>query len=198
MNTIHNLLAKVTIPSLALAFLTACSSDWLEVTPPAAMPIDEYFTTTEHMEEAVVAAYDPLEWPDWAAGQYNPVCIMSDIMADQIWVGGQDKTDNQFWHLMMNYEAIPTNCMSGLWSDAYSGVKRCNDALKYLDWVTDGKLTDQRRKELEAQLRVLRVFYYNWLWKFWGDIPYYEVNLEYPYTKEQSKADEVYAKATSK
>ena len=34
---------------------------------------------------------------------------MSDIMADDLWVGGDSKTDNQPWHLMMNFEAIPTN-----------------------------------------------------------------------------------------
>lgn len=169
--------------------LSSCTSDWLEVTPPASMPIDEYYTTAEHIEEAAVAAYAPMQWTDWTE-QYNPINVMSDIMADQIWVGGSDKTDNQFWHLMMNYEAIPTNCMSALWSDAYSGVKRCNDCLNYLKWTKE--LKDDRKTELEAQMRVLRVFYYNWLWKFWGNVPYYEQNLEAPYLKEQSTADQVY------
>lgn len=170
--------------------LGSCSSDWLEVTPPASMPIEEYYNTAEHVEEAAVAAYAPLQWTDWTE-QYNPINIMSDIMADQIWVGGADKTDNQFWHLMMNYEAIPTNCMSALWSDAYSGIKRCNDCITYLSWAKDMK--ESRKVELEAQMRVLRVYYYNWLWKFWGNVPYYEKNLEDPYLKEQSTADEVYA-----
>lgn len=175
-----------------LAMTTGYGDDFLNVTPPSQLPIEEYFTTAPHVEEAAVAAYDPLHWPDWAMGQYNPVNIMSDIMADQIWVGGADKTDNQFWHLMMNYEAIPTNTMSGIWVDAYSGVKRCNDVLLYLTWVKD--MPETRRKELEAQARVLRVFYYNWLWKFWGNIPYFEVNLEAPYLGQQLSADEVYAK----
>lgn len=172
---------------------TACSDSFLEVESPTQDFIDTYFTTDAHIQEAVVAAYDPLHWPDWAMGQYNPVNIMSDIMADDIWVGGADRTDNQFWHLMMNYEAQPTNTMTGLWTVAYSGIKRCNDVLTYLEWAANDPQVQQNRDKYEAQARTLRVFYYNWLWKFWGNIPYYETNLKAPYIAPQIKADEVYA-----
>ena len=174
----------------ALAFAPSCSSDFLTVENNGAMQLEEYFTTEAHLAEALVAAYDPLEWFDWAENQYNPLNIMSDIMADQIWVGGSDRTDNDYWHLMMNYEALPTKCMSGIFSDAYSGVKRCNDVLTYIGWTKD--LSDEVAKSTEAQARVLRAFYYNILWKFWGNIPYYEKNLTGDFTAPQSTADEVY------
>ena len=45
-----------------------------------------------------------------------------------------------------------------------------------------------------AQARMLRVFYYLQLWKFYGNVPCYFENLESPYIYEQSTADEVYAK----
>lgn len=170
---------------------TGCSESFLEVESKTQETIDTYFTTDEHIQEAVVAAYDPLHWPDWAMSQYNPVNIMSDIMADDIWVGGSDKNDNQYWHLMMNYEALPTNCMTGLWNVAYSGVKRSNDVLTYIGWAGEN-LTEKNATYYQAQARVLRVFYYNWLWKFWGNIPYYEKNLTTPYIAEQLNADNVY------
>lgn len=176
---------------ISASLLTGCSDSFLEVESPTQDFIDTYFTTDAHIQEAVVAAYDPLHWPDWAMGQYNPVNIMSDIMADDIWVGGADKTDNQYWHLMMNYEAQPTNCMTGLWTVAYSGVKRCNDVITYLGWAGEN-VTEENRNYYTAQVRVLRVFYYNWLWKFWGNIPYYETNLTTPYLAEQLQADQVY------
>lgn len=172
---------------------TGCSDSFLEVESPTQDFIDTYFTTDAHIQEAVVAAYDPLHWPDWAMGQYNPVNIMSEIMADNMWVGGADKTDNQYWHLMMNYEAQPTNCMTGLWTVAYSGVKRSNDVLEYLEWAKEN-VSDKNRQYYTAQARLLRVFYYNWLWKFWGNIPYYETNLVAPYIAEQFSANEVYNK----
>ena len=174
----------------ALSLGAGCTSDFLTVENPMAAPIEEYFTTPEHLSEALTAAYDPLEWTDWGMGQYSPIMLMSDIMADQIWVGGADKTDNQFWHLMMNYEAVPTNTLSSLWTNAYSGVKRCNDVIKYMGW-TKG-LDDATAKSYEAQVRVLRVYYYSWLWKFWGNVPYYTVNLEDPWVCAQSTADQVY------
>ena len=176
----------------AVALSSACTKDFLTVEHTSAVPLEEYFTTEPHLQEALVAAYDPLEWFDWAADQYNPLNIMSDIMADQIWVGGESKTDNQYWHLMMNYEAVPTNCMGGILSDCYSGVKRCNDVLTYMGWTKD--LDSETARSVEAQARVLRAFYYNILWKFWGNIPYYETNLTGDFSCEQYKADEVYAK----
>ena len=174
----------------ALMLGAGCTSEFLTVENPMAAPIEEYFTTPEHLGEALTAAYDPLEWTDWGMGQYSPVMIMSDIMADQIWVGGADKTDNQFWHLMMNYEATPTNTLSALWTNAYSGIKRCNDVIKYMEW-TEGLSADVA-KSYEAQVRVLRVYYYSWLWKFYGNVPYYTVNLEDPWVCAQSTADQVY------
>ncbi len=181
--------------ALTLVLAASCGDNFLTVENPTAQPIEEYFTTQEHLDEAVVAAYAPLHWTDWSSSQYNPIMIMSDIMADQIWVGGADKTDNQFWHLMMNYEALPTNCMSGIWTCAYSGVKRCNDLIQYTAWTkAAGNLSDEDEPAYLEQARLLRVFYYNWLWKFWGNVVYYETNLEDPYIGTQYTADEVYAK----
>lgn len=183
----------ISVAGLLLAALlaTGCDDSFLEVESKTQETVDTYFTTDEHVQEAVVAAYDPLQWPDWSMSQYNPVNIMADIMADDIWVGGADKTDNQYWHLMMNYEALPTNCMTGLWTVAFSGVKRSNDAITYIGWA-GGNLTPAAAASYEAQARVLRVFYYNWLWKFWGNIPYFETNLTAPYLAEQLQADQVY------
>lgn len=176
--------------ALSLALINSgCSDSFLEVESPVNETIESYFTTDAHIQEAVVAAYDPLHWPD-RSSEYNPVNIMSDIMADDLWVGGQDKTDNRKWHLMMNFEAIPTQVIGGIWQDAFSGVKRCNDVLLYLTWAKD--VTEENANYYKAQVLTLRVFYYNWLWKFWGNIPYYTTNLTSPYLAEQIKADDVY------
>ena len=174
--------------SAIAALAVSCSSDFLTVESNSQTFLEDYFTTEPHLQEALIAAYDPLEWFDWT-NQYSPVNIMSDIMADQIWVGGSDKTDNAHWHLMMNYEAIPTNTLSSLISDCYSGVKRCNDVLTYMGWVED--LPADIAASVEAQARVLRAFYYTILWKFWGNIPYYEINLTGAINCKPFTADEV-------
>ena len=189
---LNKILAIITLGSV---LFTSCGDKFLTVQNPTAQPVEEYFTTADHLQEALVAAYAPLHWTDWFGGQYAPVHIMSDIMADQIWVGGETKTDNAFWHLMMNFEALPTNCLSSLWSCAYSGVKRCNDLILYTGWTkAAGNITSEEEALFLEQARLLRVFYYNWLWKFWGNVVYYETNLEEPYLGTQYTADEIYAK----
>ena len=82
----RNILSAVALAS-ALFAATSCGNKFLTVENPTAQPIEEYFVTKDHLQEALVAAYAPLHWTDWANGQYNPLMIMSDIMADQIWVG---------------------------------------------------------------------------------------------------------------
>ena len=191
---INNILSAFVFVSTLFA-ASSCGDKFLTVENPTAQPIEEYFTTEAHLQEALVAAYAPLHWTDWANGQYNPLMIMSDIMADQIWVGGESKTDNQYWHLMMNFEALPTNCMTSLWTCGYSGVKRCNDLIQYTGWTKDaGEIDSEEEKLILEQARLLRVYYYSWLWKFWGNIVYYETNLEDPYLGTQYTADEVYGK----
>ena len=177
----------------AAVMMTGCSSGFLDIESPTNTTIEEYMTTDEHIQEAVVAAYQPLWWPDWAMGEYNPVNIMSDIMADDIWVGGSDRNDNSNWHMMMNYEARPNAVISGLWSCAYSGVKRCNDVMLYISKEIEG-MTPEKKNYYEAQVRILRAYYYNWLWKFWGNVVYFEENFTgAPYIGTQYTADEIYS-----
>jgi hypothetical protein len=173
--------------------LSACSDSFLEVTSPTQEDASEYFKTDAHIQEAVIAAYDPLHWPDWAMSEYNPVNIMSDIMADDLWVGGSDRTDNANWHYMMNFECQGNYVIAGLWTDAYSGVKRCNDVLAYIANPEVEDMTEANAKYYEAQARVLRVYYYNWLWKFWGNVVYFDKNFDgAPYLGTQYTADEIY------
>lgn len=188
---LYNKIFTLGLVASAMA-MTGCSNSFLDIEDPTRTLIDEYMSTDEHIQEAVVAAYDPLHWPDWAMDEYNPVNIMSDIMADDLWVGGSDANDNANWHRMMNFEARPNAVIAGLWTDAYSGVKRCNDVLAYIEKEIAG-MTPEKKAYYEAQARVLRVYYYNWLWKFWGNVVYYETNFEgAPYLGTQYKADEVY------
>lgn len=182
------IIAGALCASLALG---SCSDDFLNMTPPSQLPIEEYYNSESRIYEALVAAYDPLQWYDFSFGEYNPLLTMSDIMADDIWVGGQDRNDNRYWHLMANYEALPTQVMTNVWTTSYSGINRCNNVIHYMQYVKD--ITEEKKALFVAESKVLRSFYYTQLWKFWGNIPYYQKNLEFPYICKQSSADEVYS-----
>lgn len=188
---------KINIITLGLfsaaALMTSCSESFLEVESFTQDFVDTYYTTEEHIGQSLVAAYSPMQWNDWNGSQYNPQNLMSDLMADDVYPGGNGPSDNEFYHLMANYSAIPTNCMSGMWSNMYSGVKRCNDLLKYAE-ASKGDISEENYNSWTEQARILRAYYYNMLWKFWGNIPFFFENLEAPFKAPQLKADEVYEK----
>lgn len=184
-------MAALLIASSAAVLTAGCSDDFLKVENPTGEPLEEYYTTDEHIQEALIAAYDPIHWPDWGLGQYNALNIDGEIMGDNFWVGGATKTDMQNWHMLFNYEGNENNTLSSLWTVDYSGVKRCNDLLEYLGWAKD--VTPENSRLYEMQGRLLRVYYYNNLWHYFGNIPFYLQNLsEPPYTAPQYTADQVY------
>ena len=163
-----NKILAIGLLAAATVLTTGCSDSFLEVENPTGEPLEDYYTTDEHIQEALIAAYDPLHWPDWGLGQYNALNIDGEIMGDNFWVGGATKTDMQNWHMLFNYEANENNTLGSLWTVDYSGIKRCNDLLKYLDWGTD--VTEANRK-----------------------LFYLENLSEPPYTAQQYTADQVYA-----
>ena len=192
MKTTKYIALGVLATSMTLAN-TSCSDSFLEVENPTGENLEEYYTTDEHINEALNAAYDPIHWPDWGLGQYNALNIDAEIMGDNFWVGGANKTDMQNWHMLFNYEANANNTLSSLWTVDYSGIKRCNDLLKYIPWA-EANLTEKNKASYEMQGRALRVYFYNNLWHYFGNIPFYLENLSSPYTAPQLKADEVYDK----
>lgn len=143
MKTIKYIALGVLATSMALVN-TSCSDSFLEVENPSGENLEEYYTTDEHINEALNAAYDPIHWPDWGFGQYNALNIDAEIMGDNFWVGGSNKTDMQYWHMLANYEANANNTLSSLWTVDYSGIKRCNDLLKYIPWA-EANLTEKTR-----------------------------------------------------
>ncbi|MBQ2553872.1 MAG: RagB/SusD family nutrient uptake outer membrane protein [Prevotella sp.] len=174
---------------------TSCSDDFLEVTNPNGDDLEDYYKTDKHLQEALIAAYDPIHWPDWGLDQYNALNIDAEIMGDDFWVGGSSRDDMRNWHLLSNFEADENNTLSSLWTVCYSGIKRCNDLMRYLGWA-DESVTDAAKKNYEMQGRAMRVFYFNMLWHYFGNIPFYLENLTAAtnYTAPQLTADEVYDK----
>ena len=181
---------KVLFAGVVAVSLTACKDSFLEVQNPTGEPLEEYYMTDEHLSEACTSAYAPLHWPDWDGTAYNDLTCDAEILGDDFWVGGASISDNQHWHKLFNFEGDGNNTLGTLWGDFYSGIKRCNDAIKYSGW--ESKASTQFRKSMEMQARLLRVYYYNILWHYYGNVPFYLENLSLPYTAPQMSADEIY------
>ena len=187
---------KIIFGMLVTLAMTSCKDDFLEVTSPTDTFINEYYTTRTSLDEALVAAYAPLHWYDYGSTwQYNALNFCSEFMSDDMYPNGGSNTDQAYLQLMFKYSCTPVVCPTGIWSDSFSGVKRSNDVIKYADWVEEaGNISAEDKADIVAQARLLRVFYYLQLWKFYGNVPCYFENLEAPYISEQLTADEVYAK----
>lgn len=170
---------------------TSCGDDFLSSTPTVDIPEEEFFTSEEKMLNSVMAAYQPLMWHDWAFGQYNPLMILGDLMGGDVLPGGNDAFDNENWHRMSKFTATPDFTPSSLWLIAYSGVNRSNIVINNIDNVKDVKESVKNR--IYAEALTLRAYYYHILWKYWGNVPHYNVNPStMPFLVDQISADELY------
>ncbi len=169
--------------------VTSCGDDFLSVDPPSKVPIDGYYVNKSHIDEAVTAAYAPMSWYDYFAG-WCPLFLVADAQGDDIYVGGGSTTDQAEIHLASQYKSTSIMTFGGAWSASYSGINRSNWVIKDAEEAT--ALSDAERAAYIAEGKVVRSFYYLQLWKFWGNVPYYEKNLEFPYVAEQLSATDVY------
>lgn len=177
------------LSALAVLTLTGCGKDFITPVHNSSEPKDEFFINQDRITQSLVAAYNPLNWLDYAWG-YTPLMFMSDIMADDIYCGGSDENDQISLSSTHLYKVAANNECSSVWTALYSGINRCCVCLENVGGVPG--MSDALKNQYTAEMIVLKAFYYNILWKFWGNIPYYDVNLLAPYHAPQLKADEVY------
>lgn len=168
---------------------TSCGDDFLSVEPSSKLPVDGYYDSQSRIMESVVAAYQPSQWYDYYRG-WAPLSFLYDCMSDDVYVGGSNTSDQGQLHLISQYLSDPNNSIAGAWSASYTGINRSNLIIKY---VNEMEMAEADRNKFIAEARVLRAWYYSVLWKLWGgNVPYYDVNLEYPYIAEQKTATEIY------
>lgn len=183
---------KIIIPFIVSFFLiVGCTDSFLDVKPTTQTPMEEYFDTEDKILRGLMAAYGPLQWPDYVFDQYNPLPLLSDVMSDDVRVGGANAYDVPHLQRMRFFAATPDFTSSSLWVAFYSGVYRCNLVINNMDNVEN--ISPQSKDRIHAEALALRAYYYTWLWKLWGNIPHYTTNPTPPtYIVEQLTADEVY------
>ena len=182
--------------ALAALVTTSCKDSFLEVENYTDYPVEDYYKTKKHLDEALVAAYAPLHWYDYGCSYNYNALHYTDFMGDDLYSSGGSNSDQPYLQAMFSYAELSSLMTpTGYWSDSFSGIKRSNDAIKYADWTEEsGEITAEEKADYVSQLRTLRAFYYNVVWKIYGNIPCYFENLEPPYTSEQLTADQVYDK----
>ena len=175
----------------ALMLVSACSKEFVSPRHNSSEPLEDYFNTEARMFQSLVAAYDPLEWFDYAFGQYDALHLVNDIMADDMYCGGSNDGDQPILVKTHYYTLTPTEQPNQIWTVCYSGINRANTVLQFVDGVEE--MSEATKTLYKAEATTLRSLYYCLLWKYWGNIPFYEENLKSPYFCDQIDHDAVYA-----
>ncbi|WP_430810439.1 MULTISPECIES: RagB/SusD family nutrient uptake outer membrane protein [unclassified Carboxylicivirga] len=170
--------------------LTACGDDFLTVQPTSNQEAGGPATEGAIMAN-IGACYQILLFDSYADFNYNSVVFMSDIMSDDIFKGGGSAGDQAVLYSISQYSASATETPAGLWNIYFNGLNRCNNAIAACENAVD--VDADRLAQLKGEALFLRAYYVHWLWKFWGNIPYFEEELEAPYMAPQYTADQIYA-----
>lgn len=157
-----------------LAFLLAGSFtsclDILEEDPNAGYEKDEYFTSTERVEMAIMGIYNSIS--DYRHyGWYE----MGAHASDDTYFTARTNSDNQI-HDMAHYMLSSTNeWVETLWQFKYQGIDRANTVIEGVQGM-DGYGNDDSNAAtlytLEAEARFLRALLAFDLVKYWGDVPF--------------------------
>lgn len=188
-------LLYILIASLLLAGTLGCSDDFLTNSTTEQQAAGEPATEGAILSN-LAATYQILLFDSYAANQYNSIILMSDLRSDDIFKGGGDAGDQHQLYLLSLFTTTPQENIDGLWSIYFSGIARANNAIDACENAVGFETIEDLRRlnRYKAEAHFLRAYYTHWLWKFWGNIPYFEEPLtDPPYMTRQYTADEVYA-----
>lgn len=176
---------------VALLGLGGCGDDFL-----TSLPTEKQAAGSPATEGAILsnlgAAYQILLFDSYANNQYNSIVLMSDLRSDDIYKGGGDAGDQHQLYLLSQFTSTPQELPEGLWNIYYSGLARTNNAITACENAVD--VSPAKLEQYRAEAHYLRAYYVHLLWKFWGNVPYFEEPLtEAPYMTRQFTADEIYA-----
>jgi hypothetical protein len=156
---------KKTVTALltVLVLFTACSKDFLDLTPPNAVPLNEAIVDENSMQTAVNGMYSGLRAID-LFGRSIP--IDGDLLADNIYLSPQNS--NRYIP-EYTYTYIETNgVVNNMWAGGYNVILRANNIIN-AD-IPSNEVVDQ----LKGEARTIRALCYFELVKFFA--PHYGVN----------------------
>ena len=182
---------KIIITIVALVgIMSSCGDDFLKLYPytdiVAGAP-----ATLDVIQQNITGCYQILYFDCYAASLWMPVNMFFDGLADDIYTGGEHAGDQPHFQYAAIYQSTAVTPASGWWSIFYAGLKRCNGALNTIENAV-GVMPAQLAR-MKAEVLTLRAYYVHWLWKAYGNIPYFDnVWTEEPFGARQHTFEEIY------
>lgn len=155
-----NIYKIVTATLLFSLITTSCSDEFVDRDPVYSIDSENYFNSKTDYENALVAAYDPLQ------STYVNV-LLGEIASDNTLAGGESQTDVIGFQQVDDMIHTPVNSnLRDIWNWMFGGVSRANYILEFQDKTDfDGKA------QIIAEARFLRAYYHFELVKWFGAIP---------------------------
>lgn len=147
-------------------FLSACSTDFLEVKPVGTDLEENYYRNAQEAYNGLVATYDVVGW----IGN-NLVTKVGAVnsASDDHYAGGGNATDINQFQVWSNYTLDPAvGPQEELWRKGYSGIFRANVLLSKLP---DIPMDENLKARYVAEAKFLRAFFYFDLIRFFRNIP---------------------------
>jgi starch-binding outer membrane protein, SusD/RagB family len=157
---------KIYIYCLVTALLfSTCGEDWLQdISPKGQLLETNYYQTDEEIYAGLIAAYSMFKtkyfkaWSSWY--------MQASVLSDDSRVHGGGRSDRPEYWQFADYKTSPDNTANQeTWDRCYYGAYRCGLLINNLDPDTDFK------KEVIAEARFLRAWFYFDIVRFWGEAP---------------------------
>lgn len=186
-----NIILSTTLVALLLLSVS-CTEDFLETDPIGKATVDNFYETDRDAEMALMSAYDILQWKH-ASGSWNSTYLVKVLPTDDVNGGGGGEGDQPRLQRIDNFNYGPENdAISAVYQTDYFGIYRANKVINKTEPESD------YRKQIIAEAKFLRAYYYFELVSMFGAVP---LNLEdlapSEYSQPRAPKEDVYAQIES-
>jgi hypothetical protein len=158
----------IAILFLGCVGLFSCKKSFLTLAPQSQATDVSFYKTTADINNAVTAAYEPLQTLYMGHSGTTPVFVtMMEARSDNVEdlnPGANAGTEFNIDRFLAKSDNVDITIA---WQNIYNGIARCNIALAHLDVVTDATL----KPRFEGELKFLRALHYFNLVRMWGAAP---------------------------
>ena len=178
---------KIFIYAAALSLFTACNKDFLDLNPNDRPSSGTFWKTESDYKMALTACYGTMQHPHFAQGLPT-----WDNLTDNAY--GQHNEGQYGLTIGLsqgNIDASSGGFISNVYLDGLRAVVRANIFLKNLESFSG--INAATKKVNQAEARMIRAFFYTYLYRCYGDVPIIKevLDLDTQY-KAKSPAADVY------
>lgn len=139
---------------------TACKKDLLDQQAPDRLATDNFWTSKERALTGLSAAYSQLEsFTGW--DNYVEARAVREYYREDYVMLGSDAYNYAWWTELFNFNFNAGNyAIDLLWRDHYTGINYANQLITRVPAMTPAMIDDASRKEIMAEGRFLRAYYY--------------------------------------